>query len=101
MNGAEAIAAERRRQIEAEGYDASHDDMATRYQLGHAALGYIMAATCAQRDIAASLPPPRNWPWDEKYWKPKDPRHNLVVAGALIAAEIDRIDRLQKAEGQR
>lgn len=28
-----------------------------------------------------------------KWWKPKSQRENLVRAGALIAAEIDRLDR--------
>jgi hypothetical protein len=32
------------------------------------------------------------WPWDMKWWKPSDdPIKNLVKAGALIAAEIDRL----------
>ena len=33
----------------------------------------------------------RYWPWDEEWWKPKSPLHDLVHAGALIAAEIDRL----------
>lgn len=33
------------------------------------------------------------WPWQRKWWKPKDPRRDLVRAGALIIAEIERIDR--------
>lgn len=33
------------------------------------------------------------WPWDMKWWKPSDdPIKNLVKAGALIAAEIDRLN---------
>ena len=32
------------------------------------------------------------WPWDKKWWKPSDdPIKNLIKAGALIAAEIDRL----------
>jgi hypothetical protein len=35
------------------------------------------------------------WPWDQKWWKPSDdPVKNLVKAGALIAAEIDRLQTL-------
>jgi hypothetical protein len=35
------------------------------------------------------------WPWDEKWWKPStNPIRNLVKAGALIAAEIDRLQRV-------
>jgi hypothetical protein len=33
------------------------------------------------------------WPWDRKWWKPKDRRRDLVRAGALILAEIERLDR--------
>ncbi len=90
------VLAERARQIAVEDYDASHDDMATRCQLGVAAMAYTQAATCVQRDIASSLPAPRYWPWDEKYWKPRDPRRNLVMAGALILAEIERLDRIDQ-----
>lgn len=35
------------------------------------------------------------WPWDYKWWKPSDdPIKNLVKAGALIAAEIDRLQKV-------
>lgn len=34
------------------------------------------------------------WPWATDWWKPSDdPITNLVRAGALIAAEIDRLLR--------
>lgn len=33
------------------------------------------------------------WPWAVRWWKPKDPIRDLVRAGALIAAEIDRLQR--------
>ena len=39
-----------------------------------------------------SVKPPRGWPWEPADWKPdNDPVRNLVKAGALIAAEIDRL----------
>jgi hypothetical protein len=35
-----------------------------------------------------------SWPWDAEWWKPSpDSVRNLVKAGALIAAEIDRLQR--------
>lgn len=41
-----------------------------------------------------------SWPWDEEWWKPsEDPVRNLVKAGALIAAEIDRLQRVDGGEG--
>lgn len=37
------------------------------------------------------------WPWAAKWFKPSDdPIRNLVKAGALIAAEIDRLQKLFK-----
>jgi len=38
---------------------------------------------------------PKEWPasWAIEYWKPKDRQRDLVRAGALIAAEIDRMQR--------
>ena len=32
-------------------------------------------------------------PWDGKGWQPTTYRRNLVKAGALIVAEIERLDR--------
>lgn len=36
---------------------------------------------------------PPTWPWGAEWWKPKEPRRDLVRAGALIIAEIERLDR--------
>lgn len=88
MNGIESIAAERRRQIEVEGWTPEHDD---EHDSGE------MAAAASCYSIAAFYKPyerfPVFWPWGKSWWKPKDRRSNLVRAGALIAAEIDRLDR--------
>lgn len=36
------------------------------------------------------------WPWERKWWKPSnEPIKNLIKAGALIAAEIDRLQKLK------
>lgn len=37
----------------------------------------------------------RAWPWEARFWKPcpDDRARELVKAGALIAAEIDRLQR--------
>lgn len=85
------IAAERERQINVEGWAHEHDDKYTDNELGRAAASYAMAdmGPDAQRaSVIGEL-----WPWDFKWWKPHDRRRNLVKAGALIAAEIERIDR--------
>ena len=36
------------------------------------------------------------WPWAQDFWKPKDQLRNLVMAGALIAAAIDRLQYEQE-----
>lgn len=104
MNGAELIAAERRRQVEAEGWTPEHDDEHQGNALAWAGRCYIDAATipAGQREFVTR--PPLNWPWDASWWKPDiDPIRNLVKAGALIAAEIDRLQRAappQDGEGR-
>jgi len=89
------VQAERRRQVEAEGFDASHDDMATKGQIARAAGCYALHAGGIGTDWPDGI---RNgsalfWPWDKEWWKPKSARENLVRAGALILAEIERLDR--------
>ncbi|HHG4357539.1 TPA: hypothetical protein ACPWEY_001243 [Pseudomonas aeruginosa] len=90
------VLAERRRQVETEGFDASHDDMATRGQIARAAGCYALHAGGIGTDWPDGI---RNgsalfWPWDKEWWKPRPARENLVRAGALILAEIDRLDRV-------
>lgn len=90
--GADLIAEERRRQIAVEGYDALHDRHHTPQVLCRAAIGYAMHEDPSKlvADAAANL-----WPWAEEFWKPKDHLRNLVRAGALIAAAIDRLQAEQ------
>ena len=98
--GAELIAAERTRQIEVEKWDAKHDDEHSRAEMLAAALAYSVLAQQQfhsrkpDQELVCSL----YWPWSKKWWKPsKDPIRNLVKAGALIAAEIDRLQRIKSA----
>ena len=91
-DGAGLISAERSRQIKEEGWSSSHDDQHKFFELGWAALCYL------QRGIVphAESYKPTLWPWDGEWWKPSTDRiRNLVKAGALIAAEIDRLKRIQ------
>jgi hypothetical protein len=92
-NGAERIADERLRQIMAEGFTAEHDD-------GHIHGELAMAAACyAAPGGIYDLHPV--WPWDGEDKRPDhtptdDDRIRLLEkAGALIAAEIDRLLRKQ------
>ena len=90
------IAAERRRQIEVVGWSLEHDDEHDTGSLARAAACYANNAA----DMADGLPgdvfPAAHWPWDQRWWKPKGARRDLVRAAALIVAEIERLDR--KAE---
>ena len=88
ITGVELIAAERQRQIEAEGYTSDRDDAMTDEQLAYAALCYLLYET---EGFEWNL-----WPWDHRQFKPKNTASNLVRAGALIAAEIDRLQRVAK-----
>lgn len=91
LSGAELIAAERQRQIDVEGWTPEHDDEHGDYALASAAMAYIPHAIY-RRDPAEL--PNQWWPWAREWWKPSaDPVRNLVKAGALIAAEIDRLQR--------
>lgn len=83
------VIAERERQISREGWTAEHDAMHPVGQLARAGAGYAKFA------FANRHAPPVNWPWDEKWWKPKSPRRNLIRAAALIIAEIERMDRIE------
>lgn len=102
------IAAERCRQIEQEDWSLEHDDGHVHGELAQAALCYVMNAIVhakmAHAGMSASdlahasrtAPMPETWPWDRSWWKPRDPRRNLVRAAALIVAEIERLDRAAK-----
>jgi hypothetical protein len=85
---------ERIRQIQKEKWTAEHDDLHSRGQLAVAAVCYALP-----KDYRKDTELPEHyWPWDWKWWKPspKDRIKELVKAGALIAAEIDRLIRLEK-----
>jgi hypothetical protein len=95
------ISGERMRQIEVEGFTEQHDDTHVKGELGQAAACYsIMAALQVEH---GHLPPcfiPKQWPFHRSYWKPSpDPLRNLAIAGALVAAEIDRLHRLHSRHG--
>ncbi|EOK5397472.1 hypothetical protein ACM6SP_005964 [Pseudomonas aeruginosa] len=79
------VQAERRRQIEAEGWTPEHDDLYCAAELPRAAAAYILNGA---NDEAPAI-----WPFVAKWWKPRDARSNYVRAGALILAEIERLDR--------
>lgn len=109
MDGVTMIAVERRQQVTDEAWYAEHDDAHDGCELALAAACYCLAAqTAAFRDDAARYHKSEFgmplgvcgwWPFGNKLWKPdNDPIRNLVQAGALIAAEIDRLQRKGKSD---
>lgn len=97
MNALAAIAAERRRQIEVEGWTAEHDDTHFSGELADAAACYAAGGR-----LRAPVKPGSDsfvplWPWSLSWWKQSDRLRDLIKAGALIVAEIERINR---AEGR-
>ena len=99
MSGVDLISAERNRQIAYEEYSLNHDDEHTEGELGLAAIAYIQADDgdrwAYEHEHCVYTPAFSYWPWEISFWKPQDRIRNLVRAGALIAAEIDRIQRIQ------
>ncbi len=90
-SGVELITAERQRQIEEEGWTPDHDDQHINGELALAAACYAIPPM----SIRGSGLVLRLWPWKRKWWKPTpdDRIRELKKAGALIAAEIDRLQR--------
>lgn len=76
ISGIGLIAIEREEQLFKHGY--IDDSIYVHNELLYAAMSYI------DNDS-------ENWPWDKETFHPGDRISNLTKAGALIAAEIDRI----------
>ena len=94
--GIELIAEERKRQIEVEGWTEEHDAEHTNEALAMAAVCYAIPSVLRMYSynplIKARIP--EYWPWDKESWKPSPENRikELIKAGALIAAEIDRLN---------
>jgi hypothetical protein len=96
-SGISLIAEERHRQITVKRWSPEHDEAHDNGEIAMAAQAYIDGARKASHGIEMPymMSPPAAWPWDWTWWKPsKRPIRNLVKAGALIAAEIDRLQRV-------
>lgn len=90
MTVIDEIAAERCRQIEAEKWTYDHDDGHVCGEMAQAAGVYAIGALLpGERDRVFA----RYWPWNQEWFKPKNSRHDLIRAAALIVAEIERLDR--------
>lgn len=87
------VTAERLRQIGEENWTPEHDDEHDEGELSGAAACYAQGS-----DLLWAGPYGGKylvWPWDPEYWKPTpdDRVRELVKAGALILAEIERLQR--------
>ncbi|AOJ07623.1 hypothetical protein [Burkholderia mayonis] len=96
---------ERRRQVETEWWTPEHDDQHTSACLAVAAACYGLFAAASSSDSADSwlqewrAVAKNLWPFDEEWLKTTEPRRDLVKAGALIQAEIERLDRADLLKG--
>jgi hypothetical protein len=93
---AHEILEERFRQSEEEGYSVAHDDAHRHGELAMAAAALASFATYSEERRAGHAWRSPLWPagWE---WKPKDRRRDLIRAGALIIAELERLDRQARA----
>lgn len=94
----QAIEAERARHRDAEGWTPEHDDLHTDGELALAAATYALPRTW-RRHFGGQSERPACWPWLAKDWKPtpRDRKRELVKAGALIVAELERLARAEVA----
>ena len=83
------VLAERRRQRLAEGWTALHDDQHSAGELALAAAFYAANAFASSNSSVVLY----GWPWHPTWYKKTTPRRDLEKAGALIQAEIERLDR--------
>lgn len=96
MTVIDEIAARRQRLTVEEGFTPEHEDRQDRGQIARAAAAYANHSSLPieVRDAVARFGPPWPWPWADNQWKPAaSQRRDLVTAGALIVAEIERRDR--------
>ena len=100
VTGALRIVRERERQIVSEGWDAEHDAQHKTGQLALAAALYAIPPYRRHPNVGGLINGSVDmvralWPgsWSPRWWKPDiDNRvRELEKAGALIAAEIDRL----------
>jgi hypothetical protein len=99
--GIDLIEHERRRQVNIEGWTPEHDDGHKNGEMAAAGSCYIYMGYLLKNGMSfevASMEAKTGWPWADEWWKPSENKiRNLVKGGALIAAEIDRLQRAASA----
>lgn len=100
---------ERDRQVEEVGWTPEHDDGHDKGELALAGASYAVVSALSEdrrKSVSGIFSIVNNamlrdlWPFAHSWWKPKDRRCDLVRAGALIIAEIERLDRAAEREGR-
>lgn len=98
--GVKLIARERERQIEEEGWTREHDAAYPDGSLSRAAICYATDAPIYHKVLTkAGIHFTDPWPWSSVHDKrhKHDRKRRLVIAGALIAAELDRLMEAEEA----
>jgi len=84
-----SVLSERERQKSAEGWTPEHDDTHRSGEMARAAASYAAGGGLFKINLNVPL---QVWPYQWE-WKPTNTRRDLEKAGALILAEIERLDR--------
>ena len=93
-SGIDLIAEERREQIEKHGYDEKHDSRYNDPNAHHIGSDLRMAAMHALWPEGQFYPPTWGSLFSENLVR-KTYKERLIIAGALIAAEIDRLNSFE------
>jgi hypothetical protein len=99
MTGIELITQERERQIKIEDFSAEHDDELINGELSDAAACYALSPEYLAMIVDDGGPFLQTvWPFSMGWYKQTmgDRKRDLSKAGALIAAELDRLIRMEE-----
>lgn len=98
--GIELITEERQKQIDKHGFTAEHhvvnsEKWYSKNQMQHAAIFLLDPSTLTVEEFQVSVP----FNWDPDWFKnlnSRDSKERLIIAGALIAAELDRLNLMEE-----
>ena len=93
-----ALREERRRQLFTEGYTDEHDDGHDAGDLPQAAACYCLVAAGGDEENTLARHNPLTW--NSSWFKNQGPKRNLVKAGALILAALERQIRQERRENK-